>query len=76
MLCDPIFQKKVLVNKIEVVMEEATDKSIVDVSKHLEQNEINEEKSSVEEILSWVKSARRFKRSKKKGNRIKINLFT
>ena len=35
-LCDPILQKKVFVNKIEVVKEEDTDRNIVDLSKNLE----------------------------------------
>ena len=61
---------------MEVVKEEAMYKNIVDVSKYLEWHEINEDKSNVEEILSWVKSTRMFERGKKKGSKIKKIYFT
>ena len=61
---------------MEVVKEEATYRNIVDVSKYLEWHEINEDKSNVEEILSWVKSTRMFERGKKKVSKIKKIYFT
>ena len=58
-----IVQNKVLVNEIEDVKEESRCEKIVNVNNHAEFHKIDEKKENAEDMLSWVKSARRFKRS-------------
>ena len=63
----PIIQKKLLVNEIEVTKEKFRNANILDRDKHVKLHKIDEDKASAEDMLSWVKSVRSFKRSATKG---------
>ena len=55
-------KKKVLINKIEVLIEETRNANMVRMKEHVQLHEIDEEETSVVETLSWAKSTRKFKK--------------
>ena len=61
-LHDPEVQKKVLKEEVLVIMEEASEEAIEGLNRHVQIHTINLNEASVEELLSWVRSVRAFKK--------------
>ena len=57
-----LVKKKVLINKIEVLIEENRNANIVRMKEHVQLHEIDEEETNVVETLLWAKSTRKFKK--------------
>ena len=62
-------------NEIEAAKKKDSNENIVDVNRHVEFHEIDKDKLSAEDMLSWVKSSRSFKRSATKGKSQGIRNF-
>ena len=61
-LHDPEVQKKVLKEEVLVIMEEANKEVIEGLSRCVQIHNINLNEASVEELLSWIRSVRAFKK--------------
>ena len=61
-LHDPEVQKKVLKEEVLVIMEEANEEAIEGLKRYVQIHTINLNEASVEELLSWVRSVRAFKK--------------
>ena len=61
-LHDPEVQKKVLKEEVLVIMEEANEEAIEGLNRYVQLHTIKLNEASVEELLSWVRSVRAFKK--------------
>ena len=65
---EPKFQKRVLTNEIEVILNEINRGSIRYFHRCVEIHPINAETENVEEIASWIKSTRKLKKIEREKN--------
>ena len=61
-LHDPEVQKKVLKEEVLVIMEEANEEAIEGLNRYVQIHTIKLNEASVEELLSWIRSVRAFKK--------------
>ena len=66
-LYNPEVQNHVLKEEILVIMEEASNEEIEGLSRHMQIHKINSNEASAEELLSWVRSVRVFKKRARKN---------
>ena len=78
-LHDPEVQQKVLKEEVEAIMEGANKEEIEELRRYVQTNAINSNLATAEEIFSWVRSIRVFKRRAQKSEhadiRYMLNVF-
>ena len=72
MLHDPAVQRKFFQGNFVAIKEESNKGEVEGLRRHAEVHSVNENEASEEEMLSWVRSVKKFKKRSKKSKNLDI----